>query len=132
MKLHKKHSKRIVGFSMFCKLRPRQVKLQRAMPLNQCGCDSCINFKLIRSSLQSNECVNVSMRATVAVCNSLCPVKVENESEKYDLLKYNRDCIFSKCKTCGNANKSIQDVTPAVVNCEGLYIGTDGKTKGKQ
>ena len=52
----------------------------------------------------------------MAVCNSLCPVEVENESDKYDLLKYNRDCIFSKCKTYGNANKSIQDVTPAVVN----------------
>ena len=68
MKLHKKHNKRIVGFSMFWKLRPRQVKFQRAMPSNQCGCDTCINFKLIRSSLQSNGCVNVPMRVTLAVC----------------------------------------------------------------
>ena len=87
------------------------------MPLNQCGCDTCINFKLIRSSLQSNGCVNVPMRATVAVFNSLCPVEVENESEKYDLFKYNRDYIFFKMqKHVEMPTNQYKMFTPAVVN----------------
>ena len=52
MEHQKKSNHRVIAFSTFCKLHPRQVKLQRAMPLNQCGCDTCINFKLTSLSLK--------------------------------------------------------------------------------
>ena len=52
VKHEKKNNHRVLGFSTFYKLCPRQVKLQRAMPLNQCGCDTFINFKITRSSLK--------------------------------------------------------------------------------
>ena len=99
VKHQKKNNHRVLGFSAFCKLCLRQVKLQRAMPLNQCGCDTCINIKLTRLPLKINGGRDVPTRATEAVCKSISPISevtVENPPLA-DILKYRRDCTFNKC-----------------------------------
>ena len=114
VKHQKKNNHRVLGLSSFCKLHLRQVELQRSMPLNQCCCDTCINFKLIRLSLKINGGRDVPTRATEAVCKSICPISDENveNSPLADILKYRRDCIFNKCPVCSDGKLALEQVTP--------------------
>ena len=136
MKHEKKNNHRVLGFSTFCKLCPRQVRLQRAMPLNQCDYDTCFNFKLRRSSLKINGGRDVPIRPTEVVCKSICTISelgVDNGTVT-DILKFRRDCIFNKCLVCSDGSLAVDQVTPekGSINIEILFIGTGGKSQQRK
>ena len=56
--------------------------------MNQCGCDRCINFQLVHTSLTTNDVKCITARSTESVINTMCEV----EGRPHDFLEYNRDC----------------------------------------
>ena len=112
VKVMKKKKKRALAFSTFCKERPKCVKLQLQLLINQCGCDRCINFKHVRSSLATNGVKDVPGRATECVINSLCPV----EGKPLDILKYKCECIFEDCNTCSKPEVIFQQILKGAEN----------------
>ena len=111
MKVMKK-KKRVLAFSAFSKERPKCVRLQQQLWINQCGCDRCINFKHGRSSLATNGVKGVPGRATECVINSLCPV----EGKPLDILKYKCECIFEDCNTCSKPEVIFQQILKGAEN----------------
>ena len=85
----KRKDHHILAFSTFCKQRPRCMKLQRQIPMNQCGFDRCINFQLVHTSLTTNGVKCITARSTESVINTMCEV----EGRPHDLLEYNHDCL---------------------------------------
>ena len=77
---------------------PRCVKLQRQIPMNQYGCDRCINFQLAHTSLTTNGVKCIAARSTGRVINTMCEV----EGRPCDLLEYNCDCLFQLCRRCSH------------------------------
>ena len=80
--------------------------------MNQCGCDRCINFKLVRSSLTSNGVKDVPCQATECVVKTMCPLM----NIILDLLQYKQDCIFQQCNTCSDPTTSFNNVLMCAKN----------------
>ena len=108
----KRKDHRILAFSMFCKQCPRCVKLQRQIPMNQCGCDRCINFQLVHTSLTANGVKCIAARSTESVINNMCEV----EGRPRDLLEYNHDCLFQLCRRCSNEEELFNEILKSASN----------------
>ena len=87
---------RILSLSSFYRLKPKNVKPRRSLPLNQCTCSACGNFCLSREALIANGIKGVPKRSSSAACTLLCPVATES----CDIKDYNRECIYKTCDKC--------------------------------
>ena len=90
---------RILSVSSFYKLKPKSVKVKKAIPYNICTCDVCSNYSLTRDALIANSIKGISRRATEAACITMCREDEEDPME-CDVIKYDRDCIFRNCNKC--------------------------------
>ena len=90
----------------------KMCQIQCQIPVNQCGCDRCINFKLVRSALTSNGVIYVPGQATECVVNTMCPLK----NIMLDFLQYRHDCIFQLCNTCSDPTTIFNNVLMCAKN----------------
>ena len=83
-----KHTGKKIGFSTFAKMRPKTVKLQKAIPRNECICKDCGNVELALEGLR--RVLDYPMLASkyTAVNATLC--------EKPTI-----QCTLRQCKKCG-------------------------------
>ena len=88
------------------------MKLQCQILMNQCRCDRCINFKLVRSSLTSHGVKDVPCQATKCVVKTMCPLM----NITLDLLQYKHDCIFQQCNTCSDPTTIFNNVLMCAKN----------------
>ena len=108
----KRKDHHILAFCTFFKQHSRCVKLQRLIPMNQCGCDRCTNFQLVCTSLTTNGVKCITARSTESVINTMCEV----EGRPRDLLEYNRDCLFQLCRRCSNEQELFNEILKFVSN----------------
>ena len=103
--LKKKQTKhhRILSLSSFYRLKPKNIKPRRSLPMNQCTCSPCGNFSLNRDALIANNVKGVTKKSSSAACNFLCPI----EGNSTDIRDYKRDCIYGMCTEC--TPEKIQD-----------------------
>ena len=80
--------------------------------MNQCGCDRCINFQLVLSSLTTNGVKCISARSTESVINTMCEV----EGRPHDLLEYNLDYLFQLCRKCSNEEELFNEILKSASN----------------
>ena len=102
----------ILAFSTFCTQRPRCVKLQRQIPMNQCGCDRCLNFQLVLTSLTANGVKCITARSTESVISTMFEV----EGRPHDLLEYNCDCLFQLCRRYSNEEELFNEILKSASN----------------
>ena len=95
-KSQKKNCHRILSLSSFYRLKPKNVKTRRCLPLNQCTCSACGNFSLNREALIANGIKGVPKKSSTAACALLCP----NNTESCDIKDYKRECIYKECDNC--------------------------------
>ena len=117
VKQHFELKKRFLSFTVFAKHHPKNVKLQKFLPLNMCTCDMCTNFCLCRKSLIANGVQEISNKSTIAVCSSYCITEntqpIHHDMEVCDMLQFSRECIFQECKECLNGKKIIPHIKEA-------------------
>ena len=87
---------RILSLSSFYRLKPKNIKPRRSLPMNQCTCSPCGNFSLNRDALIANNVKGVPKKSSAAACTFLCPI----EGNSIDIRDYKRDCIYSNCAEC--------------------------------
>ena len=82
------------------------------VPMNQCGCDRCINFQLVHTSLTANSVKCIAARSTESVINTMCKV----EGRPCDLLEYNHDYLFQLCRRCSNEEELFNEILKSASN----------------
>ena len=92
----KKEVSRILSMSAFYKLKPKNIKTRRCIPMNQCICAPCANFALEREALLVHNIKGVSKKSSTAACQMLCPLPEEST----EINAHRRECIYGDCKEC--------------------------------
>ena len=124
-----KTSKKVVCFSTFCKLCPKNVFKISQMPDCQCICDVCENFRLLRCSFKMYKIQGIEAHTDTCIKQNLCKVSDYDDSNARDVTDglhqvdpaYGYfECITRNCKKCGPDNilLSILQQNPDIENCK--------------
>ena len=85
-----------IGLISFLKLRPKEVKLQKAMKWIQCACDICTNVENLLKAIRSN-----MMREECSFPEFMESAKALAESTLCNMDMFSQTCIDRRCQGCG-------------------------------
>lgn len=97
---------RKVALSTFVKYRPKEVKLQKDIPLQSCLCQECANIKMLSKALISAGIQGICSSTHIAVESTICPhtfVASEGKDQGFKATASHgyRKCLYRECSLCG-------------------------------
>ena len=111
--------KQHISFSTFCRLHPKSVFKVDPTPDQQCICEQCENFRLMKNMLIKLGVAGIAPHAPDCIKMSFC--KVDNDFDRSDRLSNRKDsfhqvnpgyghieCITRNCQSCGIATVQLK------------------------